>query len=479
MRRRFVTFAAVVALVLGAAGIANAIMPDFGSQRDQLLDAQAQARFGVQGGLASSSTASVTQAQALAEPTSLVTLTKGLTAHVVTSSAAPVVDQMVLWPSATNAQYLIACNEEGTAQPGLQRINIATGAVATIVSGTTVCDPVRQTPWGTILFGEENGGGPTGGRMYELVDPVGTTGVTLDRTTGLFTGGTGATNLTARPALGRLSFEGLAILPNGVTYYGDENRPSAGIAGGAYFKFVPTSLYDPSDGPISNLADSPYTSGSIFGLRLGKRSGNTDYGQGTEFGLGTWIPVPAAADPDLRAQSAALQLTGYYRPEDMELDPVAIAAGNVRWCANNTGNESQDNLWGETICFTDGTTAQAAANTATPEVQPFVVGNPQFAMMDNIAYQPGRGNWLIHEDGDGPLLTPARNNDLWDCLPDGADDDQQTDGCIRVGTLNDLHAGEGAEWTGGVFDASGTHFYVSVQHNVSGVGVALDITGWK
>ena len=192
MRRRLFTFAAVVALVLGAVGIANAIMPDFGSQRDQLLDAQAQARFGVNGGLASSSTTSVTQAQALADPTSLVTLTKGLTAHVVTSSAAPVVDQMVLWPSATNAQYLIACNEEGTAQPGLQRINIATGAVATIVTGTTVCDPVRQTPWGTILFGEENGGGPTGGRMYELLDPIGTTGVTLDRTTGLFTGGTGA-----------------------------------------------------------------------------------------------------------------------------------------------------------------------------------------------------------------------------------------------------------------------------------------------
>lgn len=43
---------------------------------------------------------------------------------------------------------------------------------------------------------------------------------------------------------------------NGVTYYGDETRPSVGIAGGAYFKFVPTALYDPSSGPISNVADS-------------------------------------------------------------------------------------------------------------------------------------------------------------------------------------------------------------------------------
>ena len=36
-----------------------------------------------------------------------------------------------------------------------------------------------------------------------------------------------------------------------------------------------------------------------------------------------------------------------------------------------------------------------------------------------------------------------------------------------------------AEWTGGFFDASGTHFVVSVQHNISGHGVILDSTGWR
>jgi hypothetical protein len=46
---------------------------------------------------------------------------------------------------------------------------------------------------------------------------------------------------------------------------------------------------------------------------------------------------------------------------------------------------------------------------------------------------------------------------------------------VRIGTLNDLHA----EWTGGFFDQTGTHFYVSVQHNVTGHGVILDITGWR
>jgi secreted PhoX family phosphatase len=477
VRRRILAIATIATLVLGAVGIANALMPDFGTQRDEELLSQSLTRFGVKSDVPASSTASITQAQAVADPTKLVTLAKGLTAAVVTDQAAPNLDMMVLWPSAADPQYLIMCNEqEGATDPGLQRINVTTGAAETIVTGTIDCDPVEATPWGTVVFGEEAGGGPNGGRVYELLDPVGTTGVSLDRTTGVFSGGTGASNLTARPALGRLSFEGIGILPNGVTYYGDENRPASGTAGGAYFKFVPAHPFGPSSGPITDLADSPFAGGgSIFGLRLGKRSGNTDFGQGTEFGQGVWVPVPSAADPDLRAQAAALKLTGYYRPEDLDLDPVAIAAGKVKWCANNTGNESQDHLWGEMICLTDGSIAAATANTATPEVQPLVLGTPELAMMDNLAYQPGTGNWVLHEDGDGAELTPPRNNDLWDCLPDGADADQQSDGCLRIATLNDLTA----EWTGGAFDATGTHLFVSVQHNISGQGVILDITGWK
>ena len=48
-------------------------------------------------------------------------------------------------------------------------------------------------------------------------------------------------------------------------------------------------------------------------------------------------------------------------------------------------------------------------------------------------------------------------------------------GCVRIGTLNDLNA----EWTGGIFDATGERFFVSVQHNVTGHGVILEITGWQ
>ena len=161
------------------------------------------------------------------------------------------------------------------------------------------------------------------------------------------------------------------------------------------------------------------------------------------------------------------------QPEGIDIDQGALAAGKVRFCGNNTGNESQDRNWGEAICVTDGTLDQALANAAVPELQLFVVGTPELAMMDNMAFQPGRGNWILHEDGDGPEV--GRNNDLWSCLEDGDDADSLSDGCIRIGTLNDLNA----EWTGGIFNARGSIFYVSVQHNVTGHGVILAITGWR
>jgi secreted PhoX family phosphatase len=281
----------------------------------------------------------------------------------------------------------------------------------------------------------------------------------------------GASNVTTRPAVGHLAFESLALYPNGVLYYGDENRPLNGTPGGAYFKFVPTTPW--GGGTVTALSQSPLASGSVYGLRLGKRSGNTDYGQGSNTGLGTWVLVNPSFNVSLRSAAATLKLTGYYRPEDAEIDRAALANGHVRFCANNTGNEGTDKNWGETICVTDGTLAQATANTATPELQYLVMGTWDLAMMDNLAPQPGRGNWIIHEDGDGPSV--GRNNDLWSCLEDGDDADTLSEGCARIGTLNDLDA----EWTGGIFDASGSHFYVSIQHNVSGHGVVLDITGWR
>jgi hypothetical protein len=467
MRNKWLMAPALVGVATSAAALASF---NFGLFRDHQLDAHSIQLFGIVEPVEASSTASVDAITADADPPSLVTLAKGLSARVVTAdaNAGADIDMMALWPNDQNPTHLIACNEQDTTDPGLQWIRLLDGQVETILTGTDSCDPVRRTAWGTIVIGEEVGGT---GWLIEIINPLGTSNVVFDRSSGTFAGGIGAGNLAVRPAVGRLAFEGLALYPNGVLYYGDENRPSGGTPGGAYFKFIPSSPRQ--GGVITDLSQSPLASGTIYGLRLGKRSNNTDYGQGSNTGLGTWIPVNPSFNADLRAFAATLKLTGYYRPEDAEIDPEALSHGLVRFCGNNTGNEANDHNWGETICATDGTLAQATANTGTPELQYLVIGNPDFAMMDNLAYQPGRGNWISHEDGDGPMV--GRNNDLWSCLDDGDDADQLSDGCVRVGTLNDLTA----EWTGGIFDHWGTHFYVSVQHNVTGHGVILDITGWR
>jgi Alkaline phosphatase PhoX len=440
---------------------------DFGAWVEHQIEASSIGLFGVVRGLDSSSSESVGQAQADANALSLVTLANGLRARVITASpsAGANIDMMGLWP-AQNPTHIVACNEQGTSEPAVQRIRLSDGAVETILTGMSSCDPVRVTVWDTVIVGEEAG---SSGWLLEIQKPLQTTGVQFDRSTGALSGND-AVNVATRPAVGHLSFEGIALYPNGVMYYGDENRPSQGTAGGAYFKFVPTMPYD---GNGQGLAASPLVDGQVYGLRLGLRSGATDYGPGSNSGKGAWVEISNSNGANLRAAAASLKLTGYYRPEDLDVDSAALADGAVRFCGNNTGNESDDSNWGETVCITDGTLSDATANQAVPELQLLVVGDPELAMPDNIAYQPGRGNWIVHEDGDGPEV--GRNNDLWSCLDDGADLNATSDGCLRIATLNDLNA----EWTGGFFDASGRHFYVSVQHNVTGHGVVLDITGWR
>jgi hypothetical protein len=78
-------------------------------------------------------------------------------------------------------------------------------------------------------------------------------------------------------------------------------------------KFVPDLPYS-SGIPITNLSQSPLTSGKIYGMRLGTRESNTDFGQGSETGKGIWILIDDLVK--LRDVAPLHGLTGYYRPED-------------------------------------------------------------------------------------------------------------------------------------------------------------------
>ena len=134
---------------------------NFGLFRDHQLRARSQQLVGVGRPLEASSTEDIGGVLAETDPRKLVTLAGGLRVDVLSAQASlgANVDMMVLWPNDSNPTHLIVCNEQEEAEPGVQRVRLATGAVETVMSGLVSCDPVRRTEWGTILVGEETDDG--------------------------------------------------------------------------------------------------------------------------------------------------------------------------------------------------------------------------------------------------------------------------------------------------------------------------------
>jgi hypothetical protein len=390
-----------------------------------------------------------------------VEVAQGLSVRLVSDKVGENADMIALWPDDKAPTHAIICNEiDGTvagAAASIQRVRLSDGQVSDIAFGLVSCDPVRRTAWGTIVVGEE--AGPIG-RLWEIIDPLNVNGVVLTRTTA---SSSDPAHVVARTAVGQLSFEGIVLLPGGTMYYGDELRPSNGKPGGGLYKFVPATPRPANAGPINDLSQSPLASGNVYVLRLGLRSGATDYGHGTNTGAGKWIG-PLTVVPTTTLASAALATggyTGYYRPEDMELDSLAWAEGHVRACWTNTGNDAFSQ-WGEVLCITDDPTSEAGFNTGTmPVVSTFIVGNPSLRMPDNLAFQPMTGILYVLMDATTSAENPAfTNDDVWACLPDGADLDTLSDGCVRVMTLKDGTA----EFTGIQFFGDGKSFLIHLQH---------------
>ena len=283
--------------------------------------------------------------------------------------------------------------------------------------------------------------------------------------------------------------------------YGDELAPNGGNAGGALYKFVPLVPYTGIGlPPITQPQLSPLSSGSVFGLRVAA-NGSSNWGQGAEIGKGRWVAIDMApagvVDPNgniiLRNAQLLQKFTGYYRPEDMDLDPAAAADGVFRACWANTGRlnfaggtlSESSAVHGEVMCITEEPSAAAPTGTI-PAVTRFLVGNQQTGMFDNVAFQPHTGNLVVLEDGPTSIITPAgeqlRGNDLWICLPDGGDDDTLSDGCVRFASVRDTTA----EPTGFVFLGSGESALVNIQHravnDAAGAGnhgALVKISGFK
>ena len=477
--------------VSGAALVAAALLfgPRVGADQDidwglsvqRELNQRSEQLFGVGTPLNQSALGPYTAA----DSTNAISVAKGLRVSLVSSAVHFSTDQIVLWPNDNNPRYLFVC-DESSSNPAVQRVDLslpASSNATTILTGIVSCDPIRRTPWDSLIAAEET----TDGGVYEIMNPLSITAPinVINRATGQ----TSDPRVVKRKALGQLSFEGNPVQPDGTIIFGDELRPGGGNPGGAIYKFVPQFPFT-GGGPITVASASPFVSGELYGLKVGSTGDN---GQGTEIGQGVWTAIDEVAISDvngnirLRTAQAALKFTGYYRPEDMDIDPIALDNDEIRVCWANTGRmsngggsvEETGSIYGEVMCLTDADDPMAPTG-ATPTVRRFLAGNPQFNYFDNIAFQPHTGNVAFTEDGEVEVVkedgtSELRGNDIILCLPDEDDDDVQSDGCIRMASLRDT----ASEPTGIIFLGSGESMLVSLQHRATGVGALLKISGFQ
>ncbi|MCB2117122.1 MAG: DUF839 domain-containing protein [Rhodobacteraceae bacterium] len=436
---------------------APALAADFGAEVDALLASRSAELFGIAAPLAATAAESPeegyrTEAQGA---TDQVALAEGLTADYVTRGLADHGDMIAFYP-ASAPTHAIVCIEgdreeiaPGKLNPSVQSVALADGTVTTLARGMTSCDGIRTTPWGTVLVTEEE----DDGAAYELFDPLAMKDVVVDRDAGTTSD---EAHMIRRRALPQMAWEGLTITAEGVVIAGDELRPGsddkADSDGGAIFKFVPQA--PAAAGASLGLDASPFVAGKTYAMQVSCYGDRIQTGQGCEIGKAAWIEVdPAKA----RADAAAKGATGYYRPEDLHADPVYAGEG-VRFCWTNTGNEGASH-YGEVLCGIDSAPMTAPVADAegkiafTTEVNRFVEGDADFNSVDNLAFQPGTGILYVIED--------HPNGDIWACLPDGADRDIKTDGCIRMLSVKDTSA----EPTGFVFADDGMTAYVNIQHS--------------
>ena len=474
---------------------------DFGTSVEDLLRANSMYWFGVQGPLAASAPPTTgayrKPSQAAGEQ---VLVADSLTVEYLSRNIAHNADQFAFWPTDENPTHQIWCIEEFTPSvlknpaglelflpgdkvkkwtPGVQRLDLSTGAVETILRGTAGCDGIRRTPWGTILATEES----DDGAAYEILDPLHVTNHTIvNRALGTVVEPSGlpSSNVVKRTALGKFAWEGIAILPSGVLYAGDELRPGEPLSGagngpdgdgGAIFKFIPANPRTVST-PISQLSESPFVVGNLYAMQVSCTTGQ-QYGQGCEVGNAAWLSVSAA---NTREDAFKGSATGYYRPEDLELDPLyKDPNGAIRICWMDTQNRGAQ-MYGELVCATDNAPLTASPTQRTVVVNRLLEGDMDMNQHDNIEFQPLTGNVYVIEDN--------ANGDIFACLPDGTDRDIKSDGCIKILSVKDSTA----EPTGFKFTSNGQTAYVSIQHSNDthvpkvddyGTDDIIKITGFK
>lgn len=282
-------------------------------------------------------------------------------------------------------------------------------------------DGLAWTPWGSLLFAEEmlaaaladpDQPGAESGLLYELqLDP-------------LDPGRAG--QVVARPALGALAHEGIALDAAGNVYVVDEYRS------GSIYKFVPAKAGDLGQGQLSALRVA-----------------------GGKTGAATWVALDMdLARIDARQAARAAGAAGYCRPEDLE------RIGDTLYVALTCEDHANPaNLDGPGAVL-------AVALTEPPQARWFVVPGLNAAREDRPRRQTGlfRPDNLA-KDREGRLWIAEDNvpADIWLAEPD-RNGDGLSDGLHLFASLRDMQA----EATGIYFGRDPRTLFVNVQHSATG-----------
>ena len=490
-----------IATVLACGCAFGLAAADIGEELEAQLAQRSFELFGFEAPLQASSGQSDVVERESAAAAQRQRLAGELTASFVARNVGFRTGTISFWPDDVNYSHLIVCSEgertdsgvgrvfDGNVPAGqnssVQRVSVTTGRVETILHGLSRCDDVRTTQWGSVLASEKG----AEGAAYEIIDPLGTDAHWVaDRATGDVRDGINSsaqsTTVAKRSALATQAWAGLEVLDNGVVIAGDELRPTAGNDGGAVYRFVPDAFYTCAGAPvrpgllcgnpITDLAQSPLVSGQNYAL-FHSCGDSFDYGQGCEFGDGgRWVAVSAAT---ARADANANGATGYCRPEDLQIDrSFGLFSGGegIRWCWNNNCGGSD----GEAVCATESSAAISARDQvvldiggdagaqsflstdgvalAQVDTAPFVSGGNaalplRISDHNSLDIQPFTGNTYITED--------TQFGDVWGCLPDGGDSNEQTDGCVALLSVTDPLAVP----SGFTFDGTGLVAFYSLQ----------------
>jgi secreted PhoX family phosphatase len=304
-------------------------------------------------------------------------------------------------------RYLYRTHEVGT-NGSVSVIDLQTGEAKVIAqdAGWRRLDGLRWTPWGTLLFAEETGGG----HLFEaFLDPK-------DPTT--------VVKVETRAEVGIMRHEGIEALADGTVFVIDE------LNGGSIYKFVPTTRGDLSDGQLYAL--------KLTGLADAAQTWNPATVE-DKVGAFEWVALDmgqVVVDTDAAANAVAA--TEFGRPEDVEV------IGSILYVANT----SEDRVVAIDLnSNTLSSFVQAGSNVPVESAGAGVTG---FNNPDNLAQGPDGRLWIVEDN---------YLSDVWVAGRD-ADHDGAADSVEQFASLKDT----GAEISGIYFGKDPKTLFLNVQH---------------